>query len=125
MEYYFPIICAVFLSFISFWIAHESTPARVALPVTTFLTLTAMLDHVRMSSGFFGTADALEVFLNVSIFFIFGVMVEYGIVEAAVAESKKVTATFSFTSSNSLPFLLNDLNRTILFSICKFLNYKR
>ena len=93
MEYYFPIICVVFLSFISFWIAHESTPARVALPVTTFLTLTAMLDHVRISSNIFGTADALEVFLNVSIFFIFGVMVEYGVVEAIASKLKRVTIT--------------------------------
>ena len=93
MEYYFPIICVVFLSFISFWIAHEATPARVALPITTFLTLTAMLDHVRISSHFFGTTDALEVFLNVSVFFIFGVMVEYGIVEAVTTQWGKVTKT--------------------------------
>ena len=77
-----------------------------------------MLDHVRASSGFFGAADALEIFLNVSIFFIFGVMVEYGIVEAAVTESKKVTATFSFTCSESIPPLLPyDVNRTI-FMFC-------
>jgi len=89
MEYYFPIICAVFLSFISFWIAHEATPARVALPVTTFLTLTTMLDHVRMSSGFFGTADALEIFLMVSVVFVVSVMVEYGIVEAVMLPSEE------------------------------------
>ena len=94
MEYYFPIICAVFLSFISFWIAHESTPARVALPVTTFLTLTTMLDHVRASTSYFGSADALEIFLIVSVVFVFGVMVEYGIVEAVTFPSEEVTSLF-------------------------------
>ena len=101
MEYYFPIICVVFLSFISFWIAHESTPARVALPVTTFLTLTTMLDHVRISSNFFGTADALEVFLNVSVFFIFGVMIEYGIVGAVSTHLEKVTKAYLLLPDNT------------------------
>ena len=79
-----------------------------------------MLDHVQASSGFFGAADALEIILNVSIFFIFGVMVEYGIVEAAVTESKKVTATFSFTYSNSMPpLLLND--HSIVIPMCSVL----
>ena len=90
MQYYFPIICAVFLSFISFWIAHESTPARVSLPLTTFLTLATMLDHIRTSSGYFGAADSLEIFLNISIVFVFSVMVEYGIVEAATFKSAEV-----------------------------------
>ena len=102
MEYYFPIISAVFLSFVSFWIAHESAPARVSLPVTTFLTLSAMLDHVRTSAGYFGTADAVEIFLNVSIVFVFFVMVEYGIVEAVTFKSEEVWGQFLFTALDSL-----------------------
>ena len=94
MEYYFPIICAVFLSFISFWINHKATPARVALPVTTFLTLTTMLDHVRSSASLFGTADALEIFLNVSVFFVFGVLIEFSIVGAIDMEWERVSTGF-------------------------------
>lgn len=90
MEHYFPITCAVFLSFMSFWISHESTPARVALPVTTFLTLTTMLDHVRASANISGTADVLEIFLNVSIFFVFGVMFEFGVITTVAMQWEKV-----------------------------------
>ncbi len=80
MEYYFPVICVVFLSFMSFWIHYKATPARVALPVTTFLTLTTMLEHVRSSASIIGTADALEIFLSGSNIFVFANIIEYALV---------------------------------------------
>eukprot|EP00794_Sanderia_malayensis_P007279 gene7279-8090_t len=80
MEFYFPVVCVVFLSFTSFWIHYKATPARVALPVTTFLTLTSMLEHVRLSARIMGTAIALEIFLNISNVFVFANIIEYAIV---------------------------------------------
>ena len=55
-----------------------------------------MLDHVRASSNVFGAAEALEVFLNVSIYFVFGVMVEYGIVETMQTQLIKVKPNHVF-----------------------------
>eukprot|EP00795_Rhopilema_esculentum_P000778 gene778-10507_t len=90
MEYYFPIICLVFLSFVSFWIHFKATPARVALPVTTFLTLTKMVAHVRVNMDIYGTAHALETFLNISVLFVFGVIFQFAIVGVtAISWSKK------------------------------------
>ena len=91
MEYYLPIIIVVSLSFMSFWIHYKATPARVALPVTTFLTLTKILEHVRISANIFGNADALEIFLNVSNIFVFTVMLEYGVVGLTANRWSKVS----------------------------------
>ena len=90
MEYYFPIICLVFLSFVSFWIHFEATPARVALPVTTFLTLTKMVAHVRVNMDIYGTAHALEAFLNISVLFVFGVIFQFAIVGVTAINWSKV-----------------------------------
>ncbi len=39
-----------------------------------------MLDHVRQSTNVFGTADALEIFLNVSNVFVLANMLEFALV---------------------------------------------
>ena len=64
----------------SFWVNYRSTPARVALPVTTFLALTGITDQIRSKVHLIGGTDILEVYLNVSMLFVYGVIVEYGIV---------------------------------------------
>ena len=46
-----PIICALvtILSWISFWINHEATAARVSLGITTVLTMTTISTNIRAS----------------------------------------------------------------------------
>lgn len=80
MEYYLPVIGMVMISFVSFWIHFQATPARVALPTTTLLTMNKMIHHIRSSSLLYGNAEALEIFLNTSMVFVTAVLLEYGIV---------------------------------------------
>lgn len=46
---YLPSILIVMLSWVSFWINHEATSARVALGITTVLTMTTISTGVRSS----------------------------------------------------------------------------
>ena len=54
MKYYLPCVAMVIVSFISFLLALNSVPARVALLVTLFLTLTNILiaQQVRLQNIF-------------------------------------------------------------------------
>ena len=81
MEYYLPMVGMVILSFVSFWVHFTSTPARVALPTTTSLTMNAMINHVHSNPALFATAEALEIFLSTSLYFVLSVLLEYVLVE--------------------------------------------
>ena len=90
MEYYLPVLGMVVLSFVSFWIHFKAKPARVALPCTVFLAMNSMVHHIRSSSGIFGAAEALEIFLNASIAFVVAVLIEYSVVGCTDKRWKRV-----------------------------------
>ena len=60
MKYYLPCIAMVIVSFISFLLSLNSIPARVALLVTLFLTLTNILIAQQVSCCLLYTSDAAD-----------------------------------------------------------------
>ena len=77
---FFPCCLIVSLSWVNFWVTHRSTPARVALGITTVLTVVTMTNSIRSnipSANFFRMIDIYLLTCNL---FVFAALAEAAIV---------------------------------------------
>ncbi|WAQ97989.1 GBRB-like protein, partial [Mya arenaria] len=91
---YLPSILIVMLSWVSFWINHEATSARVALVtyfklkhtlrfvagITTVLTMTTISNGVRSSLPRISYIKAIDIYLVMCFVFVFAALLEYAAV---------------------------------------------
>ncbi|XP_041359334.1 gamma-aminobutyric acid receptor subunit beta-like [Gigantopelta aegis] len=77
---YLPSILIVMLSWVSFWINHEATSARVALGITTVLTMTTINNGVRSSLPRISYVKAIDIYLVMCFVFVFAALLEYAAV---------------------------------------------
>lgn len=68
------------LSWVSFWINHEATSARVALGITTVLTMTTISTGVRSSLPRISYVKAIDIYLVMCFVFVFAALLEYAAV---------------------------------------------
>lgn len=87
IQIYAPTALIVVLSWLSFWISKDAVPARVALVVTTVLTIVTLMGSFRSSVPKVSYVKALDVFFIISLLFVFGAVLEYVIVRL---HSKKI-----------------------------------
>ncbi|KAJ7355059.1 hypothetical protein OS493_028276 [Desmophyllum pertusum] len=74
---YAPSALIVILSWISFCIPPDSTAARIALGITSVLTITTILNMLNTAMPKVSYVKAIDLYLIVSFLFVFGVLVEY------------------------------------------------
>ncbi|CAO1385331.1 unnamed protein product [Diamesa tonsa] len=104
---YLPSILIVMLSWVSFWINHEATSARVALGITTVLTMTTISTGVRSSLPRISYVKAIDIYLVMSFIFVFAALLEYAAVnytywgKRAKKKSKKNKAIDKRASSKN------------------------
>lgn len=81
------------LSWVSFWINHEATSARVALGITTVLTMTTISTGVRSSLPRISYVKAIDIYLVMCFVFVFAALLEYAAVNYTYwgARAKKKT----------------------------------
>ncbi|XP_006813348.1 gamma-aminobutyric acid receptor subunit beta-3-like [Saccoglossus kowalevskii] len=103
LQTYLPCILIVMLSWVSFWINHEATSARVALVaankqvetarttigITTVLTMTTISTSVRASLPRISYIKAIDIYLVTSFAFVFAALLEYAIVNYNFWQSQK------------------------------------
>ncbi|KAK2725911.1 gamma-aminobutyric acid receptor subunit beta-like isoform X1 [Artemia franciscana] len=77
---YLPSILIVMLSWVSFWINHEATSARVALGITTVLTMTTISTGVRSALPRISYVKAIDIYLVMCFVFVFAALLEYAAV---------------------------------------------
>ncbi|VDM96629.1 unnamed protein product [Thelazia callipaeda] len=77
---YLPCILIVMLSWVSFWINHEATSARVALGITTVLTMTTISTGVRQSLPRISYVKSIDLYLVMCFMFVFAALLEYAAV---------------------------------------------
>ncbi|CAF0952152.1 unnamed protein product [Rotaria sp. Silwood1] len=77
---YLPSILIVMLSWVSFWINHEATSARVTLGITTVLTMTTISTGVRSSLPRISYVKAIDIYLVMCFVFVFAALLEYAAV---------------------------------------------
>lgn len=88
LQTYIPCSLITILSWVSFWINHEATAARVALGVTTVLTMTTISTNVRAALPKVNYIKALDVYTYVSFFFTFFGLFEYAVVNHIFCKMK-------------------------------------
>ena len=77
----------VMLSWVGFWINRKAEPARVALGVTTVLTMTTLAaTSKRINVSYL---KALDVWYAVCLFLVFAALIEYALVNVFVRGEKR------------------------------------
>ncbi|KAI6200691.1 hypothetical protein M3Y96_00761100 [Aphelenchoides besseyi] len=79
MQTYVPTSLIVIISWFSFWLGldQEAVPARVSLAITTLLTLSTQANSVRTTLPEVSYMRSIDIFLTISVLFVFGVMIEF------------------------------------------------
>ncbi|XP_059472160.1 glycine receptor subunit alphaZ1-like [Neocloeon triangulifer] len=89
LQTYIPSLMFVIVSWLSFLVPPESVPGRMAICMTTLLTLTAMFAAVRQSTPSVSYVKGLDIWMVVCIFFVFLTLVEYTLVLRLTKNLKK------------------------------------
>ncbi|XP_066496328.1 gamma-aminobutyric acid receptor subunit gamma-4-like isoform X2 [Tiliqua scincoides] len=77
IQTYIPCILTVVLSWVSFWIKQDSTPARTSLGITTVLTMTTLSTISRKHLPRVSYITAMDLFVSVCFIFVFAALMEY------------------------------------------------
>lgn len=77
IDTYVPSTIIVIISWISFWINPDTAPARVALGITTVLTMTTLISSARASLPKVSYVKAIDWYLLFCLIFVFGSIMEY------------------------------------------------
>ncbi|XP_064609709.1 gamma-aminobutyric acid receptor subunit alpha-2-like [Liolophura sinensis] len=77
LNIYLPCYLTVALSWVSFWINRDATPARVLLGVTTVLSTATIGITVRVGLPQVSYATALDIFFIMCFFYVFASLVQY------------------------------------------------
>ncbi|XP_038871068.1 glycine receptor subunit alpha-2-like [Salvelinus fontinalis] len=77
IQMYIPSLLIVILSWVSFWINMDAAPARVALGITTVLTMTTQSSGSRASLPKVSYVKAIDIWMAVCLLFVFAALLEY------------------------------------------------
>ena len=80
----------VIVSWVSFWLDPNAVPARVSLGVTTLLTMSTQTASINNSLPPVAYPKAIDVWTGVCIFFVFGALLEYALVNYASRSDAQV-----------------------------------
>ena len=92
---YLPSFLLVLLSWLSFYIDPEATPARTSLGAVIILTITTQRSTLTNSMPPGSTTNAIDVWMFTCLFYVFGALVEYAAINTlARRRRQRVNAVF-------------------------------
>ncbi|XP_068408907.1 glycine receptor subunit alpha-3 isoform X1 [Eschrichtius robustus] len=112
IQMYVPSLLIVILSWVSFWINMDAAPARVALGITTVLTMTTQSSGSRASLPKVSYVKAIDIWMAVCLLFVFSALLEYAAVNFVSRQHKEL-----------LRFRRKRKNRTEAFALEKFYRF--
>uniref|UniRef100_A0A8C2UML0 Gamma-aminobutyric acid receptor subunit beta n=1 Tax=Chinchilla lanigera TaxID=34839 RepID=A0A8C2UML0_CHILA len=77
LHIYWPTVLTTVLSWISFWMSHDSAAARVTIGLTSILILTTIDSHLRDKLPHIAYVKAIDIYILVCLFFVFLSLMEY------------------------------------------------
>ncbi|KAI1286411.1 Gamma-aminobutyric acid receptor subunit beta [Halotydeus destructor] len=80
IQIYIPASLIVIISWVSFWLHRNATPARVALGVTTVLTMTTLMSSTNSQLPKISYIKSIDVFLGTCFVMVFASLLEYATV---------------------------------------------
>ncbi|KAK2181598.1 hypothetical protein NP493_390g02049 [Ridgeia piscesae] len=89
IQVYIPSILIVILSWVSFWINIEASPARVSIGLLTVLTTTTQ-STVRGSLPKVSYVKAIDVWMSTCLLFVFASLLEFAVVNVLLRQSEKM-----------------------------------
>ncbi|XP_034290928.1 glycine receptor subunit alpha-2 isoform X3 [Pantherophis guttatus] len=89
IQMYIPSLLIVILSWVSFWINMDAAPARVALGITTVLTMTTQSSGSRASLPKVSYVKAIDIWMAVCLLFVFAALLEYAAVNFVSRQHKE------------------------------------
>ena len=107
LSMYLPSLLVVLLSWLSFWIDPESTPARTSLSILTILTITTQSSIVAKSSPAGSFTKASDVWMATCLVFVFAAFIEYSIVNSLSRKLKKSQVTIAYEVFKSIQNYIN------------------
>ena len=90
IQVYVPTILIVILSWVSFWINIDASPARVSLGLLTVLTTTTMSGAARESLPRVSYIKAIDVWMIMCLVFVFASLIEYAVVNVVARHQVKL-----------------------------------
>ena len=90
LQTYIPSILIVMLSWVGFWINKDSEPARVALGVTTVLTMTTQLTTSRSNTMRVSYLKSIDVWYSSCMIFVFSSLLEFAFVNVSSRQENKL-----------------------------------
>ncbi|KAK3727159.1 hypothetical protein QZH41_015179, partial [Actinostola sp. cb2023] len=84
IQIYLPSYLIVILAWVSFWVDREQTAARIAMGITTVLTMATLIGSARVSLPKVSYIKSLEWFLVMCFLFVFSAILEYSFVSYLV-----------------------------------------
>ena len=84
IQVYLPSLLVVILSWVSFWINVEASPARVSIGLLTVLTTTTQSTSINSSMPRVSYVKAIDVWMSVCLVFVFAALLEYALVNVLV-----------------------------------------
>ncbi|PAA74137.1 hypothetical protein BOX15_Mlig014244g1 [Macrostomum lignano] len=87
IQVYIPSILVVVLSWVSFWIDHHATPARITLSLLTVLTVTTQSSSVTSGMPRVSYIKGIDVWLTGCLSFVFLALIEYAVVNVVQRKS--------------------------------------
>ncbi|CAH1240428.1 glycine receptor subunit alpha-2-like isoform X2 [Branchiostoma lanceolatum] len=90
IQTYVPTILIVILSWVSFWINIEAAPARVALGITTVLTMTTQSSGSSGAKPKVSYVKAIDIWMAVCLMFVFAALIEFAAVNFTSRQDKEV-----------------------------------
>nr|WMV64435.1 GABA-gated anion channel Rdl subunit variant [Pardosa pseudoannulata] len=80
IQIYIPAGLIVIISWVSFWLHRNATPARVALGVTTVLTMTTLMSSTNSALPKISYVKSIDVYLGTCFVMVFASLLEYATV---------------------------------------------
>ncbi|CAD5112237.1 DgyrCDS1466 [Dimorphilus gyrociliatus] len=95
IQIYVPSILIVILSWVSFWLSRDAVPARVALGITTVLTMTTLISSTNASLPKISYLKSIDVYLVTCFVMVFSSLVEFASVSYLTHRNSKIVRTQS------------------------------
>lgn len=89
IQIYLPCYLIVVLAWVSFWVDREQTAARIAMGITTVLTMATLIGSARTSLPKVSYVKSLEWFLIMCFLFVFSAILEYAFVSYLVFKNRE------------------------------------
>lgn len=89
IQIYLPCYLIVTLAWVSFWVDREQTAARIAMGITTVLTMATLIGSARTSLPKVSYVKSLEWFLMMCFLFVFSAILEYAFVSYLVFKNRE------------------------------------